>query len=218
MQSVSGCRGCGANIAINDQRCAECGAAVSERADGSVAAADPVQRAARSGASDAGREAISALVRAEAAQRLRVAPRTLFLGSLLVLAVGLASYWLGRHRLEHELEMLAVRDLMTLDRMTMRDTGRTWVEELAHIGSGLRLQLVIYLALAALYLGMSLWAKRDALAATVTALVLFATTLMIFSLLSLPIASNATAMGLLAVALVMAISACYEARELRARL
>lgn len=78
---------------------------------------------------------------------------------------------------------------------------------------------MINLALAALYLGLWIWAKRHALAATGVALMLFVTAVVAAAAFSGRIDSPSSAAGpyISALALLLAMAACVRASALRER-
>lgn len=70
---------------------------------------------------------------------------------------------------------IAGMDPETVDAMMKQQVGMTWAEAKAHDRGQVNLLLFVDIGLSAAFLGMWVWAKRNALAASVTALLIFIT-------------------------------------------
>lgn len=97
--------------------------------------------------------------------------------AILTLIGGLVFWAIGKDRVEKdirtvELELVNV-DHETRDQMFLRETGMTWEQVKAHDRRAVTIGLFIHIGLALAYFALFFWAKRKALAATVTALLLF---------------------------------------------
>jgi hypothetical protein len=103
------------------------------------------------------------------------------------------------------------------DAMLQNQIGMTWAEAIKHDRGQLNLLLGANLALAAIYFGLFYWARRNALAATVIALLLFITVHAISAVLDPKTLMYGILVKVLFIAaLVAAISAAQRERKLAA--
>ena len=70
-------------------------------------------------------------------------------------------------------------DPVQRDELMKQQTGMTWDEAKAHDRGQVNLLLFVNIGLSIVYFGMWIWAKRNALAASVTALLLFITVIVV---------------------------------------
>lgn len=93
--------------------------------------------------------------------------------------------------------------------------GMTWAEVVRHDRNQVKLLLGVNIGLAAIYLGLFFWARRNPLAATVTALILFITVIAINAVLEpATLAQGILVKILFIAALAAAISAAQRERKL----
>lgn len=201
------CPSCAAEIAGGEKFCAACGTGVAI-VDGVVHAQDPAP-------------VIVNLDPIERDRRIGRARKWLFWISVITLVSGLVFYAIGKDTCEDQLRsvehQLAGMDPGVRDSLLVERTGMTWDQVKAHDRGLVTLLLVINIGLAAVYLGMWFWAKRNPLGASVTALLLFITVIVVNGVYE----PSSFAQGFLVkiffiLALAKAISAAQEERRIRA--
>lgn len=113
----------------------------------------------------------------DALKQISQARKWLLAISILTLVSGLVFYGLQRHEVENNIRDVAAQtagmDPAMRDQLLRERVGMTWAEVVKHDRAMVKLLLGANIALAAIYVGLFFWARRNALAATVTALVLF---------------------------------------------
>ena len=93
----------------------------------------------------------------------------------------------------------------------------TWAQAVKHDRGQVKLLLGINIALAAIYLGLFFWARRNALAATVIALILFITVIAVNAVLDPKTLPQGILVKILFIAaLAAAVSAAQRERKLAA--
>jgi hypothetical protein len=202
------CPKCGAKVAVDERFCAACGAGITIQGDGTVRAQDPLPSASLLGA------------RIEADRKLGVARKWLLAISILTLASGFVFYAIQKGEIEKQIRDAEAQtsgmDPELRDRLFKEQIGMTWDEAVAHDRGMVTMTLVVNLVLAVLYLGMWIWARTNALAASVTALLLFVTTIGVSAVLEpKTLAQGILVKILFLAALAKAISAGYEERARR---
>jgi hypothetical protein len=201
------CPKCAAEAAVGEKFCAACGAGVAV-VDGVVQAQDPAP-------------VVVQLDSLERDARIGRARKWLFWISIITLVSGFVFWAIAKDECEKTIEQserqLAGTDPEYRDNMLREKMGMSWDEIKAHDRGLVTLLLVINIGLSAVYLGMWFWAKRNPLAATVTALLLFLTTIVVngvYEPKSLP--QGFLVKIFFIAALAKAISAAQEERRLRA--
>lgn len=143
--------------------------------------------------------------------------------SIITLLSGFIFYAINKDEVEKQIRQAEVQianiDPVERDALMKEQTGMTWAEAVAHDRGQVTLLLVINIGLAIVYLGMWFWARRNALAATVTALLLFITVIFVNAAYE----PKTLAQGLIVkiffiVALAKAIGAAQEERKIQAQL
>jgi hypothetical protein len=171
--SVGGtkCPQCSADVAAGEKFCAVCGAGISI-VDGVVHAQDPAPSAMPP-------PQVVHLDGWERDARIGKARKWLVAISVITLISGLVFYAINKSEVEKQIReaeaQIANVDPETRDSLMKQQIGMTWDEAVAHDRGQVNLFLFINIGLAIAYLGMYFWAKRNPLAATVTALLLFIT-------------------------------------------
>ncbi len=143
--------------------------------------------------------------------------------SIITLLSGLVFYSINKSEVEKQIRdaeiQIANIDPVQRDEIMKQQTGMTWAEAVAHDRGQVNLLLFINIGLAIVYLGMWFWAKRNALAATVTALLLFITVIFVNAAYE----PKTLAQGIIVkiffiVALIKAIGAAQEERKINAQM
>lgn len=210
MESASGgaskCPKCTSEVAAGEKFCAACGAAVVEG----------VERPP---------EVSPALIGMgfERDARIGRARKWLMGIAIITLLSGLLFYAIGKDEVEKQIRdaeiQLAGIDPDERDRLMKQEVGMTWEEAKAHDRGQVTLLLFVNIGLAIVYLGMWFWAKRNALAATVTALLLFITVIVANAVFEPKTVAQGIIVKVLFIgALAKAISAAQEERKIQAQL
>jgi hypothetical protein len=114
-----------------------------------------------------------------ALKKISQARKWLLAIAILTLVSGLVFYGLQRHEVEKNIRDVAAQtaamDPAMRDQLLRQRVGMTWAEVVKHDRGMVKLLLGANIALAAIYVGLFFWARRNALAATVIALLLFVT-------------------------------------------
>jgi hypothetical protein len=201
------CPKCGSEMTAGEKFCAACGSGVAV-VDGTVHAQDPAP-------------IVPTMPAFERDARLGRARKWLFWISLITLVSGFVFFAIAKSDCEKQIDQgeaqLAGLDPEVRDARLKANTGMTWDEIKAHDRGLVTLLLVINIGLATVYLGMWFWAKRNPLAASVTALLLFITVIVVNGVYE----PSSIPQGFLVkifftVALAKAISAAQEERRIRA--
>jgi hypothetical protein len=139
--------------------------------------------------------------------------------SILMLLSGLGFYAINKSEVEKQIRdaeaQLAGMDPVERDQRLMERVGMTWDQVMRHDRGQVNLLLAENLGLAAVFLGLWFWAKRNALGACVVALLLFVTVIAVNGAL----APKTLAMGIpvkviFVAALIKAITAAQQDRKL----
>ncbi len=204
------CPGCERDVASDERFCAACGAAV---VPGLVSPALGVPPPRDD----------TFVVDLERDARIGKARKWLLAISIITLVAGLIFYAIGKRDVEKQIRdaevQLADIDPATRDAHFQQQIGMTYSEAIAHDRGQVTLLLVINIALSLVYLGMWFWAKRNALAATVTALLLFVVTIGVNAVYEPKTLGQGILIKIFFIAaLAKAIAAAQEERRLRATL
>lgn len=142
--------------------------------------------------------------------------------SILTLIGGLVFFGLERSRVEKDIREaeaeFAGMDSKERDAAIKAETGMTWQELVDRDRGNVMFNLVTNLALTVIYFGLWLWAKRNAFAAALTALIFFITVMLIHAVVDpTTIVKGILIKILVIVGLIGAISAAYKQRRLYGR-
>lgn len=187
------CARCGAQVAAGERFCGACGAPY-----------DPVASQAASG---------------ERADKIGKARKWLLVICILTVISGVVMYFIQKSQVESQLKtaesQLAGMDPAARDALLKANTGMTWDEAVAHDRGQVNMLLVVNLVLAVLYLGMWVWAKKNALGATLVAFFLF-TGVMVANVVMDPktLAQGVVVKVVFITILIKAIQAAFEERKL----
>ena len=206
--SVGGtkCPKCEADVAASEKFCAACGAPVAEG----------MQRPM-----DVPPEVIG--LGHERDARIGRARKWLMAISIITLVSGLIFYAINKDEVEKQIRDAEVQiagiDPTTRDELMKQQVGMTWEEAKAHDRGQVNLLLFVNIGLAIAYLGMWFWAKRNALAASVTALLLFITVMGVNAVYDPKTLAQGVIVKIFFIAaLAKAISAAQEERRIQAQM
>ena len=185
------CARCGALVTVGERFCGGCG-------------------------HDAGASAVAGV---EREQRIGKARKWLMVICVLTAITGVGMYLYQSSQVDGQLAQvegqLAGMSSSERDAFMVAQTGMTWAEAVDHDRGQVKMLLVVNLVLAALYLGMWFWAKKNALAATLVAFFLFTGTIVMNLVLDpKTIAQGIIVKVIFTVILVKAIGAAFEERRL----
>jgi hypothetical protein len=194
----SRCWRCNALIAAHERFCATCGAGIG---------------------GGTSLETTPGRVDLDAVTKISKARKWLLAVSILTLLTGFVFYAIQRSDVEKQIReataQLASVDPATRDATLKEQIGMTWAQAVRHDRNQVKLLLGVNIGLAVLYLGLFFWARRNALAATVTALILFVTVIAINAVLEpATLAQGLVVKALFIAALAAAISAAQRERKL----
>lgn len=215
------CPKCAAAVTREDRFCPACGTGVAIAEDGAVHVQDappPAVPAPPAGPTPVPYEVIEARSRAS---KLATARKLLLAMAALTLVTGVVMYFLQRNDVEKQIRDAEAQmgDMSPEDRDAAMKSkiGMTWEEAKAHDRGEVTLRLVINIGLAIFYLGMWLWARKNVLAASITALLLYVSVLAVNGVLEPKtlVAGYQLKVGFIAI-LVLAIDAGYKARRAEA--
>ena len=211
--SVSACSKCGAAITATEKFCAACGAAVGSNAESGTPNATDTPAALPYAIDTRG-----ALV-AEREQKLKTARKWLVAISIITLLSGFVFYAIGSEEVEKQIRDAEAQtsgiDPVVRDQLMKQQTGMTFSEAVAHDRGQVTLLLAINIGLAIAYLVLWQWAKKNALAATVVALLLFITTIGVNAVMEpATLAQGIIVKILFIAALSKAVSSAQEERKL----
>ena len=204
------CPKCAAAITPDDKFCAACGA--------DVAPAPVPPQDAPAAPGPIPYSVIEARARAS---KLATARKLLVAMSIITLIAGVGMYLVQRRAVEKQIDDLEAQmsdmDPETRDADMKSRTGMTWEQAKARDRGEVRLHFAINIGLAVFYFGMWLWARKNVLAAAITALLLYVTVLAVNGALEPKtlIAGWQLKVGFIAI-LVLAIDAGYKARRAEA--
>ena len=179
--TVIRCPRCAAVVAFGERFCAACGSPVIAQAAASRPAPqgsgttlnDPVLKAPGTVPQDPV-PVSTPLVDLDAKRRLGTARKWLLAISILMAASAPILFALAKSDLEKQITTMSAQAGEMGDAAPMQD-GRTFGQAKHHARGMLNLGLAVYLGVAAVFLGLWFWAKRNALAACVVALLLYVT-------------------------------------------
>lgn len=214
--SVGGtkCPKCAAEVAAGEKFCAACGSGIAVADDGVVHAQDPVPPAV---------VPYPQMDNFERDARIGRARKWLLAISAITLVTGFIFYAINKDEVEKQIRQAEVQiagiDPQTRDQLMKDQTGMTWEEAKAHDRGQVNLLLFVNIGLSIVYFGMWIWAKRNALAASVTALLLFVTVIGVNAVYE----PKTLAQGIIVkiffiAALAKAISAAQEERRIQAQM
>lgn len=201
------CPACGRDATADEKFCAGCGASMVPGL--SPAAPPPTAQAF--------------VVDLDRDQRIGKARKWLMAISIITLITGFVFYAIGKNDVEKQIRdaeaQLAGIDPATRDEMFKQSIGMTYQQAIDHDRGQVTLLLVINIALAFAYFGMWFWAKRNPLAATVSALLLFIVVIVVNAAYDPKTLAQGILIKILFIgALAKAIAAAQEERRLRAQL
>lgn len=206
--SVGGtkCPKCETDVAAGEKFCAACGAPVAEGTQRPM---------------DVPPEVIGLGYERDA--RIGRARKWLMAISIITLVSGFIFYAIGKDEVEKEIREAETQtagiDPQTLDQLMKEQVGMTWEEAKAHDRGQVNLLLFVNIGLAIAYLGLWMWAKRNALAASVTALLLFVTVIGVNAVYDPKTLAQGVIVKIFFIAaLAKAISAAQEERRIQAQM
>lgn len=200
------CPKCASDVAAGEKFCAACGTAV-------VEGVQPPP--------DVSPQMIGMSYERDA--RIGKARKWLLAISIITLLTGFLFYAIGKSDVEKQIRdaeiQIAGIDPVTRDELMKKETGMTWEEAKAHDRGQVNLLLFVNIGLAIIYLGMWVWAKKNAYAATVTALLLFITVIVANAVFEPKTVAQGIIVKIFFIgALVKAIGAAQEERKIQAQL
>jgi hypothetical protein len=200
-------------VAAGEKFCAACGTGIAVIDGAAVPQDRPPQPAS----------AVVGMDGWERDARIGRARKWLMAISINTLISGFGFYAINKSEVEKQIRQAELQianiDPVTRDELMKQQTGMTWEEAKAHDRGQVNLLLFVNIGLAIVYLGMWFWARRNPLAATVIALLLFITVIVVNSVYD----PKTLAQGVLVkiffiAALAKAISAAQEERRLQAQM
>ncbi len=157
------CPKCGVVVTADEKFCSGCGAGIAVGSDGSAILYD---RVAPTPITD---------VRGH----LGTARKWLLAISIITLVSGFVFYAINKGEMEKQLRdaeiQLSHMTPQERDEALKQTVGMTWDEVVAHDKGLVNMLLVVNIALSVIYAGLWLWAKKNAYAASLVALLLFLT-------------------------------------------
>ena len=202
----SKCPQCSAEVAAGEKFCAACGAAM---VAGVVRPQDPPPEVIGLGF--------------ERDARIGRARKWLMAISIITLISGFIFYAIGKSDVEKQIRdaemQMAGIDPVQRDALMKEQIHMTWEEAKAHDRGQVNLLLFINIGLAAAYFGMYFWARRNPLAASVTALLLFITVIGVNAVYEPKTLAQGVIVKIVFIgALSKAISAAQEERKIQAQM
>jgi hypothetical protein len=195
------CPRCVAVVAANERFCAACGADIA----GDKVAQDPPP----------------AKLDLDATRKLGTARKWLLAVSILTLLTGFVLYALNKSSVEDQIRDAAAKtaqmDPAQRDALMMQNVHMTWDQAVAHDRGQVNMLLAINIGLSVVYLGLFFFAKKNALTASVIALLLFITVIAVNAVFEpTSLAQGIIVKILFIAALAKAISAAVQERKLAA--
>jgi hypothetical protein len=167
---AASCPKCGAAVAPEEKFCSACGAGIAIEPAGPGIYQGPAPAALQASAID--RDA-----------SIRRARKWLVAVSILTLVTGFIFFAIQKSDVEDQIRQAehatAGMDPAVRDEAMKAKIGMTFQQAVDHDRGQVNMLLAVNIGLAAFYLGMWFWAKRNARAATVTALLMFVTVIVI---------------------------------------
>jgi hypothetical protein len=202
------CPQCSADVAAGEKFCAACGAGIAV-AEGIVRPQDAPPP-----------EVIGLNFERDA--RIGRARKWLMAISIITLISGFAFYAIQSEQadkiIRESAQNLSSLDAAQRDAAVQAEVHMTWDQWVSHTRGQVTLFLFINIGLAAVYFGMFFWAKRNPLAASVTALLLFITVMGVNAVYDPKSLAQGVIVKIFFVgALAKAISAAQEERKLNAQ-
>ncbi len=207
------CPHCRAAVTADEKFCSACGRALTRGISGALIASDPPPGAAIYNTAPSPNYANQA--------KIGKARKWLFAIALLTMLTGVIFYFIQKQEVEKQIDQARIQVAGippdVLDERFKAATGMTWQEAIDHDRGMVNMLLAVNIALGALYLVLWWWAKKKPLPAAVIALLLFITTHVINAVMQ----PESLAQGILVkilftLALVRAITAANEERNLTA--
>lgn len=169
METVRECSTCGAPFVETDRFCTKCGTSRDgvARGFGPSALPDPL--------------AIAAV------NKLASARKWLLAVSIITLLSGFLFHFLNKQEVESdirkaEMQLSHLSDAQR-DEAAQHELGMTWEEAKAHDRGMVNMLLAVNIGLAIAYFAMWIWARKNPYAASITALLLFITTILVSAVL-----------------------------------
>lgn len=196
------CPKCGTSVDAGEKFCTRCGVGVSVTEAG-VVAQDPIPTAASF----------------EASAKMGTARKWLLAISIITLVSGFIFYAIQKSDVDKQIRdaeaATAGMDPAERDQLMVRESGMTFQQAVDHDRGMVTMLLVTNIGLSVVYLGLWFWAKRQPFTASVVALLLFLTVIIIGAVLDpKTLAQGIIVKGLFIAALAKAISAGNAERRL----
>jgi hypothetical protein len=158
------------------RNCPSCGAAIESSSETFCAACGHKLRSSDE-------EIAANIARSQADESLRQARKWLMIVAVLTWVSGAIFYFLGKAEVDKQIAQ-AERQTAGIspelrDQVMKRETGMTFQEAVDHDRGQVRLLLVVNIVLGAIYVGLWLWAAKAPLPATVIALLIFVTVVVV---------------------------------------
>lgn len=159
------------------------------------------------------------LEREDNTQKIGRARRWLLAVSILTFLTGIGFYYMQSAQVEKQIKdaeaKMAGISPEERDAHMKAAIGMTWQQAIDHDRGGVKLLFAVNMALAAIYLGLWFWAKKNAFAASVVALILFLSVIVVSAILEpASLAQGWLVKIFFTAALAKAISAAYKERSL----
>jgi hypothetical protein len=138
-----------------------------------------------------------------------------FFGGLLMFFLGQAEVEKEIEKVEQQIASFTAEQRASFEKKIHETTGRSWDQVVASDRGRVRLLLVTNLALTVLYVGLWVWAKRNALGAALVALVVYATVVVASAIFDPRTLAQGLIVKVIVVSgLVSAVSSAYRVRRL----
>jgi hypothetical protein len=199
--SVS-CPKCGTSVAADEKFCTSCGVGIAVGPAGTIAQ-DP----------------LPTVVSLPANGHLGRARKWLLGVSIMTLISGFVFFGIQKQDIEKQIReaevAVAGMDPVERDRLMVQEVGMTFQEAIDHDRGMVNMLLAVNIGLSVIYLGLWFWAKKNAYAAAVVALLLFLTVIIVGAVLEPKSLAQGMIMKVLfVVALSRAIKAGSDERKL----
>jgi uncharacterized membrane protein len=206
------CPQCATDVAAGEKFCAACGAGIAVVDGGVIKTAEPLPPPIVVGLDNYERDA-----------RIGKARKWLMAISIITLLSGFVFYFINKEEVEKDIREAETAvmgaDPEAIDAHFKQEMGMTFSEAKAHQRGLVNLLLWANIGLAIVYLGMWYWAKRNALAASVTALLLFITVIGVNAVYEPKTLAQGFIVKIFFIAaLAKAITAAQEERKLQAQM
>jgi cytochrome bd-type quinol oxidase subunit 2 len=202
------CPECGSAIAEGENFCARCGHRVGTSPE------EPEEAAVRAQALREGGRQL------EAARKGR---RYILAVAILTLVSGVVIYMVQKSQVEAQIRnaeaAMAGIDPEERDRVMKERIGMTWAEAVEYDRRMVVANLVVNLVLTAVYFGLWIWARRNAFAAALSALLIFLTVVVVSAIVEPKTLYQGILIKIIVVGgLLTAVSAGYRARRISGEL